>query len=361
MKIIQIIPCFNFGGAETMCENLIYSLSDRGHSVSAISLFDTHTAITERLEKRGIRIIYLNKKPGLDLTMFSKIFKVLKKEKPDIVHMHLNSIKYAAPAKRAKIKGCVYTVHNMADKDAAGLARKANSFYFKHEWIQPVALSEIVQDSINQVYGIEKDKIPVVYNGSDLSNCIVKKDYEIKDTVKLIHVGRFSAQKNHKGLLDSFAKIHSEYSNTTLMLLGDGEKREEMEQYAKSLGLEEHISFMGNQSNVYNYLSDSDMFVFPSIYEGVPMTLIEAMGTGLPIVATNVGGIPNMLTDRESASLVDCDAQMVYEACAELIENKSLREEYGRNAIKAAVKFSSQAMAEGYEGVYSILINSRKK
>lgn len=358
MKIIQIIPCFNFGGAETMCENLIYSLADRGHSVSAISLFDTHTAVTERLEKRGIKITYLNKKLGLDFKMFSKIFKVLKKEKPDIVHMHLNSVKYAAiAAKRAKIKGCVYTVHNMADKDAVGMARKVNKFYFKHKWIQPVALSEIVQDSIAEVYNMAKERIPVVYNGSDLGNCIKKIDYDINGTVKLIHVGRFSEQKNHKGLIESFAKIHSAYSNTTLTLLGDGEKREEMEQYVETLSLSDCVTFMGNQSNVYTYLKDSDMFVFPSIYEGVPMTLIEAMGTGLPIVATNVGGIPNMIVDKESGSLVKCDVDKVYEACIELIENKCLREKYGKNAIKNSVKFSSQAMAEGYEKVYSSLID----
>lgn len=354
MKIIQVIPVFSFGGAEIMCENLIYALKEQGHEVSAISLFDSCTPITERIEAAGIRIQYLGKKPGLDLSMRGKLKRIFKSERPDAIHVHLNAIKYVAPAaKAAGIKSCVYTVHNLADKDAGGISRRLNDYFFKHSMARPVALTSTVKESIARVYGICECKIPTVFNGIDLNRCIQKESYSHGESIELLHIGRFFDQKNHEGMLRAFKRIHEQIPATHLRLIGDGELMEQVRLSAEELGIADAVIFEGKQANVYPYLHAADLFLLPSRYEGMPITLIEAMGSALPIVATEVGGIPDMLGDGESALLCECEPDAIADACIRLLLDEALREKLGRGALEAAQKFSSREMATRYLEVYS--------
>lgn len=231
MKIMQVIPYFCFAGAETMCENLTYALMGKGHQVVAVSLYDAHTPIAKRMEEAGVRIRYLDKKLGLDVSMVGKLLKIMKEEQPDVVHTHLDVIKYAVLAARlAGVPKCIHTVHNVADKEAEGLAQKLiNKFYYKLGWSTPVALSALIQNSIGEFYGMDLIRIPVVFNGIDLSRCIPKADYEASETVTFLHVGRFNQQKNHAGLLRVFQKLHEADPRCRLKLLGDGELREAVE------------------------------------------------------------------------------------------------------------------------------------
>ena len=355
MKILQVIPYFCFGGAETMCENLTYALKKKGHEVTVVSLYNEHTPISERMEKAGVKLLYLDKKLGLDLSMVPKLAKIMRRERPDAVHTHLDVIKYAvAAAKLAGIKTCVHTVHNVADKEAEGRVQKIiNNAYFKLGWSTPVALSPEVQRTIADFYGMEKAKIPVIYNGVDLSRCIPKEDYAA-DGITLVHVGRFNEQKNHEGLLQAFRMIHAQHPNCQLNLLGDGELREMIKNLSDELGICENVHFLGSRSNVYPYLHEADIFLLPSKYEGMPMTIIEAMGTGLPIVATAVGGVPDMITDQVSGLLTECEPEAVSRAVLKLIEDEGLREKLGRNAKQESKRFSAEFMAEEYCKIYQM-------
>lgn len=350
MKILQVIPYFCFGGAETMCENLTYALQEQGHQVSVISLYDQRTPISTRMEQAGVAITYLDKKLGLDISMVPKLVRVMKKEKPDVVHSHLDVIKYAvAAAKLAGVRKCVHTVHNVADKEAEGTLQKIiNRTYFRLKWSVPVALSPLVQQTIVDFYGMKEADVPVIYNGVDLTRCIPKKDYRSADVLKILHIGRFNEQKNHRRLLEAFALLAEQLPNVRLQMLGDGETMDEIRQYAAQLRLEERVCFEGSQSNVYPYLHEADLFVLPSDYEGMPMTIIEAMGTGLPIVATAVGGVPDMLADGQSGLLTECTAESVFRACKQLAENETLRQQLGLQAKQDCLRFSAQYMAQEY-------------
>ena len=352
MKILQVIPYFCFGGAETMCENLTYALAKLGHQVCVVSLYDQHTPISGRMEEAGIRILYLDKKLGLDISMVPKLVRIMKAEKPDVVHTHLDVIKYAvAAAKLAGVKKCIHTVHNVADKEAEGRLQKIiNGFYFTHGWSVPVALSPLVQQTIEEFYGMDAKQVPVIYNGVDLSRCMPRTGYP--EVRKLIHIGRFNEQKNHRRLLQAFSLIHRQIPESQLDLIGDGELMEETKVFAKELGLADAVHFLGSQSNVYPYLQQADVFLLPSDYEGMPMTIIEAMGTGLPIVATAVGGVPDMLTNEESGLLVPCDPEAVAEAVLRLAETESLRENLGRKARQESRRFSAEFMAQQYCAAY---------
>lgn len=354
MKIMQVIPYFCFGGAETMCENLTYALKALGHEVFVVSLYNERTPIAERMEAAGVRIVYLDKKLGLDLSMVPKLRRIMKREQPDVVHTHLDVIKYAtAAAKLAGIKKCVHTVHNVADEEAEGRAQKLiNGFYFSHGWSVPVALSPEVQRSIAEFYRRPMDRIPTVYNGIDLSRCLPKTDYSLGETIVLTHIGRFNEQKNHGGLLRAFQRIHARIPQCRLDLLGDGELLEPTKALARELGIFDSVRFLGSQTNVYPYLQQSDLFLLPSRYEGMPMTLIEAMGTGVPSVASAVGGVPDMIEDGESGLLTTCDPEDVAQAVLRLLEDQMLREKLGRNALRESGRFSARHMAKQYVRVY---------
>lgn len=313
-----------------------------------------HTPISERIEVSGINIHYLGKKPGLDLSIKSKLKKLFEQEKPDAVHAHLNAMKYAAPAaKAAKVGKCIYTVHSIAGKDAEGIFRRINDYFFKHSMAYPVALTSTVKESVSKVYGICECKIPIVFNGIDLTKCIQKRDYVLGERIELLHIGSFSPVKNHAGMLLAFKKVRERYPNAILRFIGGGALIDEVKHIAGELELSDSVIFEGTQSNVYPYLNAADLFVFPSHYEGMPMTLIEAMGSALPIVATEVGGIPDMLKNDESACLCECNPEAIAEACLKMLGDKSLRERLGRGALEAAQKFSADNMAARYVEIYS--------
>lgn len=352
MKIVQVMPEFGLAGAEIMCENLMYELTKMGHSVTVISMYDYHSSITARLEKEGIDVRYLDKKPGFDLSMVRKIKKILKETKADVVHTHRYCAQYAVPAAiLAGVKHRIHTVHSIAEKENGKFARKLNKFFFKHCHLIPVALSELIRDSIAKEYGINRNKIPVIYNGIDLSKCLPKTDYSICGNFKILHIGRFSEEKNHVGLLKAFKLFHNNHSDSELWLIGDGEKKAEIEKYVEDNGLVSSVKFLGLQSNVYGYLHDADIFTLPSNYEGIPMTLIEAMGTGLPIVATAVGGVPDML-DEESALLVNVNNKLIAVAYERYYSNEELRVCHGISAACLSKRFSSREMASKYCELY---------
>ena len=354
MKIMQVIPYFCFGGAEIMCENLTYALKNAGQEVFAVSLYNDRTPIARRMEEAGIRIVYLDKKLGLDLSMVPKLTEIIRRERPDAVHTHLDVIKYATMAARlAGVKNCVHTVHSLADREAEGRVQKLiNGFYFRRGWSVPVALTPEVQVSVSEFYGLPLARVPVIFNGIDLSRCVPKTSYETKDTVTILHVGRFDVPKNHAGLLEAFRLLLETHPRCRLRLVGDGDLRPDMEALAREKGIGSFVEFCGMQSNVYPYLHDADIFALPSIYEGNPMTIIEAMGTGLPIVASQVGGIPDMITDGESGLLVKPEPHSIRDGLVRLIDDPALRQTLGENAKKQSGVFSAEHMAQAYTSCY---------
>ena len=357
MKIVQIIPAFVMGGAEIMCENLIYGLQKQGCEVVVISLFTMHTVITERLEKNGTTIIYLDKKYGADLSQIKKLYQVLKREKPDAIHMHLKCTFYGVPAAvLAGVKKRIYTLHHPADKDGGRLNIIVNRLNIHLFDMLPVALTEEVKKTVVSIYKVNESQVPVVLNGICLNNCHPKVSYEIntKQCINILHIGRFEKVKNHKGLIDAFKILSDQMPefNLKLSCIGNGSLFDETKKYVDELGLREKVEFVGEKNSCFDDLYNADLFVFPSISEGMPMTLIEAMGTGLPIVASNVGGIPNMITDGKEGLLVAPETHKIAEAIKKLISNKELREQMGKNALVRAEIFSAENMAKCYMALY---------
>lgn len=360
MKIMQLLPSFNIGGVEIMCENLIYELKRMNHEVIAVSLHAFKTPISKRLEESGVKTINLDKKSGFDFSMIPKLKKIFKFEKPDVIHMHGITIRYAVPAAISTgVKNRVCTIHAVASKESIYLSRRLSEVYFKYFNLIPVAISETIKETIIEEYKVKKEKIPIIHNGINLTKCKPKNDYKIGKLFKILHSARFSKEKNHIGMLEAFKIFHSKYPNTALYMLGDGKLRKNIEDYIEINSLNESVKLLGFKDNIFDFLHDSDIITLPSHYEGFPMVLIEAMGTGLPIVAAAVGGIPDMLNEN-NALLVPVKVEAIADAYEKYYLDEDLRRTHGQAALKESIRFSSKIMAEKYLEVYHSIMKSNQ-
>lgn len=352
MRIIQVMPEFGLAGAEVMAENLAYGLKAQGHEVLMISLYCVHTAITERLEKNGVKIEYLGKKKGLDLSIILKMRRIMKHFKPDVIHTHRYVLPYAFLASMGMNVKRIHTIHNIAEKEVPNRQLPIQKALFRELGVVPVAITPIIRKSIETYYGLDQNEVPLVYNGIDLAQCIVKKDTQLSSPVRVLHVGRFAPQKNHQMIVEAFAEIVRDYSECELDLVGDGDLVDSVKQKVKELGIEKKVHFVGLLDKVYEKMSESDIFILPSNYEGMPITLIEAMATGLPIVATDVGGIPDMLENKKSGLLVRVAKHEIANGIVTLIKDDTLRATVSQGAKQKVMQFSLENMTREYIKVY---------
>lgn len=363
MKIMQVIPRLEIGGAERMCESLSSAFKELGHEVVIVSMFDYKTVINQNLEEKGIKIEYLHKHVGFDLSVKGKLKKLIKQYKPDVIHTHLNTLKYTAGvASKLLNQPIVHTVHNVAQKEAPEFDRKTNKKLYQSQKAVPVALTELVRQTIVEVYGLNENSIPTILNGSDVRRFVPKTYYEPQNgEICIINVAAFTQAKNHECSVETFAKLHQKYPNTRLMFAGTGDKMEAIKSMAEQLGVADSIDFFGSVDNIADVLSKSDIFILPSTYEGMPISIIEAMASGLPVVASRVGGVPDMIDDGKDGILIDPTVDSLYSALETLINDQALRENLGKQARIKSETMSSIAMAENYLKLYNQIINKDKQ
>ena len=357
MNILQVIPEFGLAGAETMCEALCYEIQRSGkYNLFVASLFDYHSPITDRMEQKGINILYLHKKPGIDVRMIWRLYRLMKNKQIDIVHTHIHVMQYVVPAAvMAGVKVRVHTVHNIASKELGKVQRILAKYFYTHCNVTPISISPLVQKTVMEEYKLCERQTPMIYNGSDLSKCMVKTDYVASDSFTYLHIGRFSPVKNHRLMVEAARILKSEGYKFKINFVGGAGNEGQIKQEVVAKGLEEEITFCGLQSNVYPYLSNSDCFILPSAYEGMPISLIEAMGTGLPIIASAVGGVPDMLQDGKSALLINPTTDELVDAMKKVYEDGALRETLGRKAYEESKRFSAEQMFKEYDRIYECL------
>lgn len=338
------------GGAEIMCETLSNCLKSIGHEVMVVSLYNKETVITERLKKKGLKVIFLNKKKGFDLACIKNLRQVINNYGPDVIHTHLYSVKYAILATIFSRKAIIHTIHNVAEKETGYIDRRFNEIFYRTGKVIPVALSDLVRLTVEKEYKL--NSVHVILNGVNLSSCIPKEDYDICQDFQIINIARFSEQKNHHRLIAAFEMLEKEYKNVKLILIGDGELKEEIVKEVNNSSVCNKVTFLGLQKDVYPFLNKSDCFALSSDFEGIPMTVIEAMGTGLPIVSTKVGGLADMIRDGENGMLTELTPKGLCDAFMELISDKDRRQRLGENARISAFDYSVEKMTEKYVHLY---------
>ncbi|WP_340371771.1 glycosyltransferase [Peribacillus sp. FSL E2-0218] len=354
IKILHIIPDFGTGGAEKLVLDLLSNYDKSKFTMAVLSLYNKSDTIYEKqLEKIGVEVFYLGKKPGVDISMIYKIFKLFKKYKPNVIHTHRYVVRYTLiPSVLQCVPIRIHTVHNVAEKELDQIGIKIQNIAYRFFSYIPVAISKSVRKSITELYKINSD-IPLINNGIDIQKYSFKGIKKDRDSINLIHIGRFSPQKNHDFLINVFSRVATEKSNVRLRLVGDGELRKQIEDKVILMGIVDRVEFLGIREDIPNLLAESDIFLMSSNWEGLPLTILEAMASGLPIIATEVGGIPDVAKHNSNAILVPRENKdLFYKAVVSLIDDINLRNSMSEKSFLLSREFDIRVAEKQYEELY---------
>jgi len=370
-RILHIIPNIAIGGAERLVVNLLEAIDKEKFEVAACSLYPkSGTALEQELEQHGIPVYYLGKHKGLDLRMIPRLYHLFRIFRPDVVHLHLSVLRYALiPMVFCGIAGRFHTVHNIAQKEVDAPGKIVHWLAFHIGGVIPVSISYEVAQTVEKVYNV---RTPIIYNGIPTEDFhtmpSVRSSWRKKEGIKdseivFLHIGRFSLQKNHRLLIEAFEQVIKECPNGTLFLVGDGKLRTEIEKIVKGKSLEQKIHFLGLRRDIPELLAGCDIFVLSSDWEGVPMTILEAMAAGRPVIATAVGGVPELVEGGVTGLLVPPqDIQALSKAIVRLADDPSLSEAMGEQGRKRAVeRFDIKLIVRQYEELYLKVLGGKAR
>ena len=254
----------------------------------------------------------------------------------------------------------VHTVHNLAEREVDLPGRLIHRMAFRRG-VVPVTIAGEVDDSFRRFYKI--DRVPLIPNGIPIDAfrkpSIDRNEWREEEGFTPAHVlfvcvAGLRPQKNPALLLKSFSQGPAVDPRARLLFVGDGELKGDLEKQIDALGLREKVHFLGMRSDIPEILNAADVFVLSSDWEGNPLSVMEAMAAGTPVISTAVGGVPELVEDGESGVLVPPgDAQALAGAMQSMLENPKVRISMGRAAARRAVEhFDLKVMTEAYEELY---------
>lgn len=356
-RVMVVLPELETGGGQRIALEIVRNIKREDVVIQVVSLYPRRGEILETLaDESGIDVRYLSKTKGFCPAVFFQIYRVIREFRPDVIHAHLRVMPYLlAPMCLCHVPRRYYTVHNLADRDASGVKRLILRFAFRFCKVLPVAISPLCQRSICQVYGLPMEKVALVEQGIDVKRFVRPEKYDQlpDDEIRILAVGRLSEQKNYELMLDVFREVHSLHPNTSLLILGEGEKRELLQQRIEQLGISDSVSMPGITDKVNEAMWNSHIYLMSSHYEGLPLVVLEAMSAGMPIVSTRAGGVVDVVLDGENGFLVECgDAQGLARGLSRLIEDRALRERFSACSEQLAQRYSIENHAQKYLELY---------
>lgn len=360
LNIMQLVSKLEYGGAEILSLNICKYLLNKENIFSFIcSLHGTNGGLSALAESEGVSFRYLDGKNKSKLKIMQDLFYLLKKGKVDIIQVH-GSYMFQFVVLPALMAGTriIYTEHSRHSLTKYPRLWNFSMFLGAYK-SKVICVSNDLYDYLTNYVGMNPSWVEVIHNGIDLS-CFTPscaKTDRPKDHEELIigTVGRLSEPKDHGNLLKAFSSVVKKVPNVRLMLVGEGELRRNVEDMIQQLGLEEKVCMLGARGDIPELLLSMDIFALSSKREGFPISLLEAMACGRPVIATDVGGVREIVSSGEDGMVVPPeDHESLSKGLLELVEDEDLRERMGKNAAKKALSsFSEQAMMEKYLCLYT--------
>ncbi|MCS5709131.1 glycosyltransferase [Candidatus Berkiella cookevillensis] len=362
VKILHIIYQLSVGGLENGLVNLINSLPEDKYEHHILSL-TTASHFKERIKSCNCIVSCLDKKIGPLFWYYAKIFHIIKQYQPDIVHTrNLASIECQFLAFLASVPVRLHGEHGRDTTDLKGenkknLRLKALLKPFIHKFIP---LSKELESKLIENASVAQDKIIQIYNGVNI-NRFQNRYKRIKNYVEepfvIVTVGRLQAVKNFEILIKAFSRLQLEMqTELKLWIVGDGPLKESLVALCQELTIEKNVIFWGERQDIPELLQEADLFVLPSLVEGVSNTILEAMGCGLAIIASEVGGNPELIQQDYNGQLFDPhNAIQLKDIIKDYVVNQSMRIQQGENSRKRVEQcFSLELMVEQYHNLYSL-------
>ena len=355
MKILQLSYSLSSGGAERFVVDLCNRLAENPKD-EVVLLTTDDESVPKNVHYLGdvspkVRFVNLHCPSGLCRKAFVEVYRTIKREKPDVVHAHCNLLLLMFPAMVISGVKYVHTLHSVAEACLHRAWMKGLYHWFYKNRIQPVTISKACQQSYVDLYG--DSKAVCVTNGREPLKPSGKVPSDVaflqnEDTPVFIHVARCAPMKNQPRLFKAFERLQAEGVNFHLIVLGSGYEGEWKKRYAGN----PQIHIIGERKNVADYMAMADFFVLSSDYEGLPLSLLEAMSLGVVPICTPAGGIVDVIEDGKngycSPSFDDGD---FYHTIKKALDEQGV---LNRELIKREYEahYSMKVCAEKYNQVY---------
>ncbi|WP_296623707.1 glycosyltransferase [Marivirga sp.] len=380
MKILQIIQKPQLRGAEMFASQLSNHLQDQGHEVILVSLFKGEGQLS--FSGKQVHLNLRAKVRWLDYSGFKAFTNVIKNEKPDLIQANAgDTLKYAILSRLlfGWKQAIVFRNASMVSLYIKNpIVKILNGFLYKK--VDAIAsVSQQSRKDLNQLFPVTLGKSRVIPIGieskqsgglgtNESGNKIEaqRRSREVrigkKDEIQLVHVGGFSFEKNHKGLLNIFKRLLLDYPEAKLKLIGDGPLRKQTEEIAKGLGIFDSVEFLGFQTNPMQFVQNADVFVLPSIIEGLPGVVLEAFYGQTPVVAYDVGGVREVVKNEETGILVKKgDEEGFVEEIKKTIQNPEETNKRVKEAYKLVQKeYRNEVIAEKFSSYYKEILDSQR-
>ena len=350
IRVLEVVASLKPAGAENVVLSLATRMDRSRFEVAVVSLYDPFPGGLEpRLEQMGVPVWHLGKHRGPDLRTYSRLRRVAQEFKPHVIHSHCYVTRYTLGIEAPVM---VHTVHNLATTEVGWVGRLFHRYAFRRG-VLPVAVGAAVAGSIRHLYGSAPSAI--IPNGIDLKRFWRPELREPwrkangfgSDDLLIVSVGRLEAQKNPVALIDAMARV----PHAQLLMVGQGPLR------AKLLG-RERVHLLGVRSDIPDILASADIFALASEWEGLPLAVLEARAAGLPVAATRVGCIPEVVEDGRTGFLIPSgDDDALASALRRLVSDGYLRKQMGAAARARAKNFDVQEMISGYESLFTRLLS----
>lgn len=359
MRIIEVVGALQIGGAENQVVQLLNGLDRAGHECHLVLFQSNETHLFRALEK-GINIHQVSLVRWGQINCIRRLIHLFRKIQPQVVQSHMfhTNLYVVIAAWLARIPVIITTEHG----------KNLWKNYIHHlieRWIisplatMRIAVSRDIRDIRVHTSDIPADKVMIIPPCVEIPPRQV--EYHDKPSVMLGAVGRMVDAKDYPTLLRAFSRVVNSGVQADLVFLGDGPGRSLLETLARDLGIIESVQFPGFQSNIDEWLRRFDIVVFSSIREGIPVAMLEAMAVGVPMVATRVGGIPEVIRDGFNGLLVDCGRpEELANAIMRLAQDVELRKSLGREGRNTVVSlYSREAICGCYEKLFAKLASKR--
>ena len=371
--IAHVLHRFDTGGLENGVVNLINRMPVERFRHAVIALTEI-TEFSRRIERNDVQLITLNKSPGQGLWMFPRMRNLLRDLQPAIVHTrNLGALEMAMPAAWAGVPVRIHGEHGWDISDPDGRSKKfrlARRLYrpFVHHYI---ALSRHLERYLVDHIGVASHRVAQLYNGVDAERFrpragdrspLAGSPFTSPAFWLVGTVGRLSPIKDQVMLARAFVRAlelaPDARQRMRLVLVGDGPLRAEVEQVLRTGGVHEFAWLAGDRKDVPDIMRSLDVFALPSIAEGISNTILEAMATALPVVATDVGGNVELLADGLTGRLVPArDADTMAKALVEDFREPERARERGRRArLDVERRFTLDGMVTAYTNLYDRLL-----
>lgn len=363
MNVLQLISSGGFYGAEAMVLHLSRTLRQKGHTVRLgvfVNRRNPNDEIAKRARELEFEVVTLPCGGRLDVSTVKRIRACIERCGTDVIHSHgYKSNLYALAANCFTKRVLVSTCHNWTAQTPALRAYSMFDRFSLRFFDRTMCVSEEVRSRLIQS-GVPDRKLDVILNGipvSDFANTSCERNL---DEPLIGMVGRLVEAKGFHLVLQCAPALLKQFPKARFVLVGDGPQREEWTRLAKELGIESRVLFAGVQKDMTRIYSSFSMFVLPSFNEGMPMTILEAMAAGVPVIATRVGAIPRIIHHERTGLLVDKgDVAGLQNEIERLLKNPELRMDLGRRGQAfVAENASIEKVTERYIGHYQELLRN---